>query len=290
MNRITDEFTHFKDIFLNYGKIAESFQGFCEGAVLHYNSLNEANNRRFFNTLFLNYINIFNYIQKANINIEYFKNYNKEITELVDKYNKVIKKTEELINNFEQNYVVVDVEKFCVELSEYEYKIAKRIEYWQTRGRFTKVSDKKEVNYLKLLISNLNRAARDNDYMLESNQGKILNVLLEMNSIENRLYTSISYLDKINQMNNLNQQGKLDIIPYDKINDINIIVNENKSIIVECNKNEDKDVSDNSLNKTNSVNTVNELKKVEANKKPASNINKDINKWKAMANFKSAVW
>jgi hypothetical protein len=257
------EFIHFKGIMENFSEISRSYQDFCYDVADNYMGVNEANGKRYANTLFLSYDNVTDFLKDGSMDLKYFDKFVDEIDEIVDQFNKALKNTEDVMLLFDEKYVTADVEKFCVELLKYQDIITTRVGFWNIRGKF-KTSTLKDADYLRLQIQNAVKASRGNDDYLMDNRSKIMKSLEGMFDIESYIMNDIKKLKKINEAISFRKQEDLN-----KLLGINKEGETNENLPLETGKLEEPKIKAKASNKA-----------VESNNA----------RWKRIMSFKSAAW
>jgi hypothetical protein len=199
---ITEEYSHFKDIFIEFKKIIKKINEFnnqiVNDKINEFNKLNKKIDSK--DVIFFNNDNLLEYISENNIDLKKFEKSKEIIKQILDQHNEIINKLNLFNNLLDSKYIFVDHEPFYNEMCRCEFTIYENVNYYKLKRQY-KYSTWEDSHALKLQIKRLDEVILQNNYSLDKGLEYTTDSLNKLKLIEKKLNDKfINDLQKINKI------------------------------------------------------------------------------------------
>jgi hypothetical protein len=135
---ITEEYSHFKDIFIEFKKIIKKINEFnnqiVNDKINEFNKLNKKIDSK--DVIFFNNDNLLEYISENNIDLKKFEKSKEIIKQILDQHNEIINKLNLFNNLLDSKYIFVDHEPFYNEMCRCEFTIYENVNYYKLKRQY----------------------------------------------------------------------------------------------------------------------------------------------------------
>jgi len=198
LKAITEVYSYFKDIFIEFKKIIKEINEFNNEIVVSrvkkFNQLNKKIDSK--NIIFFNNDNLLKYILENNINLKESKIILKEILNV---HHEIVNKLNSFNNLLDSKYIFVDHEPFYNEMCRCEFIISENVSYYKSKRQY-KYSTWEDACALKVQIKRLDEVIQRNNYSLDQGREYVLESIDKLKLIEknvnNNFIKDLQKMDK----------------------------------------------------------------------------------------------